>query len=64
MTPSRVCLFSFVFFFLGDDSARAELTVRTDFAGGSARLVTDIDQENKIIRIRPGGNPSRGWPCW
>jgi hypothetical protein len=64
MTPSRICLFSFVLLFIGDDSARAELTVRTDFAGGSARLVTDIDQEKKIIRIRPGGTPSRGWPCW
>lgn len=41
----------------------AELRVSTDFDGGSA-TVDAIDQEHREIRIRPGGDPARGWPCW
>lgn len=52
LSPSGALLFS------------GEITVETGFVGGSARLVEVVDQEKKIIRIRPGGNPSRGWPCW
>lgn len=45
-------------------SARgAELAVSTDFEGGSA-VVEAIDSERNEIRIRPGGAPARGWPCW
>jgi len=43
--------------------ATDELTVDTDFEGGSARVL-QIDQEQSIIRIMPGGDPARGWPAW
>jgi hypothetical protein len=41
----------------------AELRVSTDFEGGSAR-VEEVDQAARIIRLMPGGDPQRGWPCW
>lgn len=44
-------------------SAQADITVVTDFEGGSAKVVA-IDQGAKSIRIMPGGDPARGWPCW
>ena len=44
-------------------SLRAEITVSTDFEGGSAKVVA-IDQRAKTVRLTPGGDPSRGWPCW
>jgi hypothetical protein len=40
-----------------------ELRVSTDFEGGSAR-VESIDQVTRSIRVMPGGDPARGWPCW
>ena len=40
-----------------------ELRVSTDFEGGSA-ILQAIDQENRVIRVMPGGDPQRGWPCW
>ncbi len=43
--------------------AAAELSVRADFEGGSAK-VENIDQANAVIRFKPGGDPARGWPCW
>lgn len=43
--------------------AHAEITLVTDFEGGSAKVVA-IDQGAKSIRIMPGGDPARGWPCW
>ncbi len=42
---------------------RAEITASTDFEGGSAKVVA-IDQRAKTVRITPGGDPARGWPCW
>ncbi len=39
------------------------IVVGTDFEGGSARVI-DVDQENAIVRIMPGGDPLRGWPAW
>lgn len=41
----------------------AEITVSTDFEGGSAK-VEAINSERREILIRPGGDPARGWPCW
>jgi hypothetical protein len=41
----------------------ADLTVSTDFEGGSARVLS-IDQDSETIRISPAGDPARGWPCW
>lgn len=43
--------------------ASADLSVRSDFEGGSVKLV-DIDQQARRITFMPGGNPARGWPCW
>ncbi len=41
----------------------ADLTVHTNFEGGSARI-EKIDQATRTISISPGGDPARGWPCW
>lgn len=43
--------------------ARAEISATADFEGGSAKVLL-IDQEKKLVRIMPGGDPKRGWPCW
>lgn len=42
---------------------RGEISIHTDFDGGSAKLVS-IDQKARIIRFKPGGDAARGWPCW
>jgi hypothetical protein len=44
-------------------AASAELKVSTDFEGGSA-VVESIDQATRTIRVTPGGDGKRGWPCW
>jgi len=44
-------------------TTRAALSVATDFEGGSARVVS-IDEATQTIRLMPGGDPARGWPCW
>lgn len=44
-------------------SFAADLTVHTNFEGGSARI-EKIDQATRKISISPGGDPARGWPCW
>lgn len=43
--------------------AGAELSVHTDFEGGSAKVIS-IDSAGGVIRFMPAGDPSRGWPCW
>ncbi len=44
-------------------AAHAELSVRTDFEGGNAEVVT-LDQATKTLRIMPALHEGRGWPCW
>ncbi len=44
-------------------AAAAELAADSRFEGGSAK-VEGIDQQNAVIRFKPGGDPQRGWPCW
>jgi hypothetical protein len=44
-------------------AARAQINVATDFEGASAKVLS-IDQDKKIVRIMPAGNPELGWPCW
>src|SRR5262245_2738309 len=39
------------------------LKVSTDFPGGSVD-VESIDQQARMIRVRPAAHPSRGWDCW
>ncbi len=41
----------------------AELVVSTDFEGASAKVLS-VDQATKTVRIAPGGDANRGWPCW
>src|SRR6185295_12599652 len=43
--------------------AYGELSVRTDFEGASAKVVS-IDQTRHVVKIQPAGDPARGWPCW
>ena len=43
--------------------AAADLAVRSDFEGGSVKVL-GIDQPSGTIRFQPGGRPQRGWPCW
>jgi hypothetical protein len=40
-----------------------ELSVSTDFEGGSAKVLA-MDQGSRTVRIAPAGDPARGWPCW
>lgn len=40
-----------------------ELVVSSDFENGSAEVV-GLDQASGTIRVRPAGDPQRGWPCW
>jgi len=44
-------------------STRGEISVVTDFEGASAKVLL-LDQITKTVRITPGGDPARGWPCW
>jgi hypothetical protein len=44
-------------------AAGAELSVSSNFEGGSARVLS-IDQSSRTIRFMPAGDPDRGWPCW
>jgi Zinc carboxypeptidase/Cytosolic carboxypeptidase N-terminal domain len=44
-------------------SARGEITVTSDFEGGSAKVLA-LDQASRTIRICPAGDPACGWPCW
>ncbi|TWT86354.1 Zinc carboxypeptidase [Neorhodopirellula pilleata] len=43
--------------------ATQPLTVVADFEGASVRDVK-IDQDERAISFKPGGDPERGWPCW
>ncbi|CAN5355334.1 hypothetical protein BH23VER1_BH23VER1_16170 [soil metagenome] len=48
----------------GSPLAAAEpLSVTADFEGASVQVL-DIDNEARSISFAPGGDPSRGWPCW
>jgi hypothetical protein len=44
-------------------AAATDLSVVTDFPGGSAR-VESIDQVSRTIRLVPAEHPGRGWACW
>ena len=48
---------------LGSTLAASALTVEADFEGGSVRRV-EIDEATQTVRFMPGGDPTRGWPCW
>ena len=44
-------------------ASRSALAIRSDFEGGSAKVLS-IDQDAGVIRVQPGGDPKLGWPCW
>lgn len=48
---------------LNVSAAHAELTIHTDFPGGSAR-VQKISQQRQQIHIAPTAFNGRGWNCW
>lgn len=48
---------------VGGRASAQHLAVRTDFEGGSARVLK-LDAAQRIVRIAPGGQAQRGWPCW
>ena len=39
------------------------LEIDANFEGASVSAV-EIDQKKRSIQFSPGGDPSRGWPCW
>lgn len=43
--------------------AHAELTVDSNFPGGSAKVL-EIDPSERLIRLEPAPRPGRGWECW
>jgi hypothetical protein len=40
-----------------------QLRIRSDFPGGSAKVL-GIDPDNNTIHITPADDPKRGFPCW
>lgn len=44
-------------------SQAGDLKVSADFSGGSVEVL-DLDQENRILKIRPTQHQERGWNCW
>lgn len=44
-------------------NAAEPLTVVADFEGASVHIL-EIDQASRNVSFTPGGEPSRGWPCW
>ena len=58
-----VRLLPFIALLLMSLPAAAEITVSADFEGGSVH-VHEINQGAGAIRVSPGENPGRGWPCW
>lgn len=49
--------------FFSSLAANGQVVVDADFPGGSG-VVEEIDQEAKLIRLRPAHHPDRGWRCW
>lgn len=49
-------------FLLSLSALAADLSLTSDFPGGSA--ISSIDQKTRSIRIQPGGTLERGWVCW
>jgi len=39
------------------------IAVDANFEGGSARVMS-INQATRAVKINPGGDSRRGWPCW
>ena len=67
--PSRVAALAVLITLAGygivhaEPSSASPLQVSIDFPGGSAE-VESIDQEKRLIRLKPTDHPERGWRCW
>jgi hypothetical protein len=48
---------------LNAEAEFADITVTTDFPGGSANVMS-IDRKSGVIHITPKTRSERGWPCW
>lgn len=57
------CLFTVAMLAAWGSAVRADLRVTADFEGGSA-VVDAVDSAQRVVEIRPAGDPGRGWPCW
>ena len=65
MTTSKLILkaLAAIAFDLSTTAPAEPLSVTSDFEGGSVSGV-EIDQSARSIAFMPGGDPTRGWPCW
>ncbi len=59
----NILLTIFTYIIFSNNSIAGELVVSSAFEGGSAQVL-EIDQAKRSIKIRPGGDPQFGWPCW
>ncbi len=62
MKTRQIALFS-LGFLLSLLPVCAEITVSSDFPGGSGEVVA-IDQSARLIRLNPTDHPDKGWRCW
>jgi hypothetical protein len=44
-------------------AAASEISISTDFPGGSGEVV-NIDQTSRLVQLLPTAHPDRGWVCW
>lgn len=61
--PRLPTLLQFTALALLAPAAAAEWSVHTDFEGGSGRVL-EVRQAEALLRLSPGGDIRRGWPCW
>lgn len=54
---------SLIFVILSGELVAGEITVSTEFSGGSAEVLS-LDQSRRLIRIQPASHKDRGWVCW
>lgn len=60
---STACLLIAIVSLASRGLALGEITVSTDFPGGSGEVVS-IDQDTATIRLNPTDHPGKGWRCW
>jgi hypothetical protein len=63
LAPSLGWIHNFLVFCLSTTGLNAAFTISTNFESGSAKVI-EIDPVTQTIRIMPGGDVDRGWPCW
>ena len=58
--PGLVCVFSFLLYSF---SSFGEITVFSDFEGGSVEVL-ELDHDSCRLKIAPADHPGKGWRCW